>query len=221
MFKPAVTKAEETRRRLLEIALASFRKRGFEATTMREVAAAAGLSLGAAYYHFESKEAIVAAYYDYVQAEHRRRAEAAFASARDFRARLGVAMHAKLDILQDDRKLLVALFRYGGDPKHPLSWFGPATRRERELSMAVFDRALGDERLPADVREIAPVLFWTLHMGIVLYFLYDTSAGQVKTRKLLDGALDWAVRAQRVASLPLVKPFRKRTIRLLRDAGLV
>jgi AcrR family transcriptional regulator len=38
-----------------------FREQGFEQTTMRDVAARVGVSLGAAYYYFASKDAIVGA----------------------------------------------------------------------------------------------------------------------------------------------------------------
>src|SRR6266850_2650368 len=54
---PQRAASEETRRQILETALALFRERGFEDTTMRDVAARAGLSLGSAYYYFKSKEA--------------------------------------------------------------------------------------------------------------------------------------------------------------------
>ena len=53
--------SEETRRMILETALSLFREKGFEDTTIRDIAAEADLSLGAAYYYFPSKEAIVGA----------------------------------------------------------------------------------------------------------------------------------------------------------------
>ena len=56
-------KSEETRARILNAALASFRERGFEAATMREIAEKAGVATGAAYYYFPSKEAIVMDFY--------------------------------------------------------------------------------------------------------------------------------------------------------------
>src|SRR5713101_1717111 len=133
MFKESTVRAvpqragsEETRRQILDTALALFRERGFEATTIRDIAGRAGLSLGAAYYYFRSKEAIVGAYYDYIQEEHQARAREAFMRAHNLRERLRAALHTKIDILQDDRRLLRALFRYGGEPNHPLTWFGPA-----------------------------------------------------------------------------------------------
>ena len=62
----------ETRERILDAALGLFRRKGFEGATMRDIARAAGMSLGAAYYYFETKEALVLAYYQRVQDQHER-----------------------------------------------------------------------------------------------------------------------------------------------------
>src|SRR5690348_2514401 len=96
---PQRAASEETRQRILDTALVLFRERGFEETTLREIAKAAGLSLGAAYYYFHSKEALVAAYYDYVQQQHRDRARDAFARAKGLKERLLAAYHTKIDIM--------------------------------------------------------------------------------------------------------------------------
>ena len=218
---PQRATSEETRRLVLETALALFRERGFDRTTVRDVAERAGLSLGAAYYYFDSKEAIVGAYYEHVQHEHLTRARAGFEQSADLRDRLRAAMHTKIDIMQDDRGLLRALFRYGGDPDHPLSWFGPATREQRRLSVQVFDEAIAGERLPIDVRDITPTLLWALHMGILLYFLYDRSPSAQRTRNLIDSAVDFVVGGRRLVTLPLLRPVRRRVVGILRDAALL
>jgi AcrR family transcriptional regulator len=219
--RPQRSGSEETRRQILETALTLFRQRGLEETTIRDIAASAGLSLGAAYYYFKNKEAIVGAYYDYVQQEHQTRAREAFAGSTDLRQRLRAALHTKLDIMQNDRRLLRALFRYGGEPEHPLSWFGPGTRDQRQQSVALFAEALSGERLPDDVREAAPTLLWTLHMGILLYFLYDESPKQQRTRKLIDASVDFTVSVKRLATSPLLRPMRRRVMSILREAGLL
>lgn len=218
---PQRAASEETRRLILDTALTLFREHGFETTTIRDIAAAAGLSLGAAYYYFKSKEAIVGAYYDYVHHEHLKRARDAFARTRNLRDRLRAALHTKIDIVQEDRRLLRALFRYGGDRDHALSWFGPATRAQRELSLTVFAEAIADERLPQDVRDAAPTLLWTLHMGILLYFLYDESPRLRRTRRLIDASAEFTVDAKRLATLPLLRPMRRRVFNILREAGLL
>src|SRR5438552_5995462 len=217
---PQRATSEETRRQIVETALTLFRERGFDETTIRDIAGRAGLSLGAAYYYFNSKEAIVGAYYDYVQDEHAARARAAFARGGSLKDRLRAALHTKIDIVQDDRRLLRALFRYGGEPDHPLSWFGPATRDQRLCSIDVFAEALAGEKLPDDVRDAAPTLLWTLHMGVLLYFLYDDSPNQRRTRKLIDAAVGFVVDVKRLATSRLVRPLRRRVMNVLREAGL-
>ena len=57
------TKAEVTERRILDAALEMFRAKGFEEATMRDIASAAGVATGAAYYYYPSKDAIVLAFY--------------------------------------------------------------------------------------------------------------------------------------------------------------
>ena len=104
--KPA--KSEVTRRKILDRALELFRKRGVEDTTMRDVAVAAGLSLGAAYYYFPSKEALVFAFYADNQAEMEARV-ASYPAGLPLRERLGRLFHDKLHALAPNRRLLAAM----------------------------------------------------------------------------------------------------------------
>src|SRR5215471_17097990 len=104
MFKKAkVAKpraaSEETGRQILTTALDMFRQRGMEAATMREIARAAGVALGAAYYYFPSKEAIVLAYYDRMQAEHLAKVKTQLGGgSHDLLERLRIVFGTKLDI---------------------------------------------------------------------------------------------------------------------------
>ena len=67
----------DTRTKILEAALALFRERGFAEATMREIATRAGVASGLAYYYFDSKDAIVLAFYQRAQEELAPRMEAA------------------------------------------------------------------------------------------------------------------------------------------------
>lgn len=220
MFKSSL-KGRETRIHIFETALALFRRKGFDETTMRDVAQEAGAALGAAYYYFPSKEAIVSEYYDYVQTTHQQRCETVFEQSRNLKARLTFIIHAKLDILAEDRKLLVALFRYGADPDHSLSWFGPGTARHRATCLRLYARALEKEDLPSDLQLILPLALWALDMGLLLYFLFDKSAGQSRTRKLAEGAMELVAHAQKLVRFPLLRPLRKKITGLLDEAGLI
>ncbi len=222
MFTFAPTdKGRQSRAQLLEISLQLFREKGFDATTMLEIAAAADMALGAFYYHFPSKDAIVLAYYQRVQDEHAHRVQAALPAVSSMRDRLGAVMHSKLDILRHDREFMGALLRYTGNPDHPLSFLGKSTSAIREASTALFREALAPERLPADIGQLLPLLLWALQMGILLYFLYDKSEGQQRTRRLTDRALDLTVRIISGAKIPVFRPVRKALRGLLLEAGLI
>jgi AcrR family transcriptional regulator len=221
MFKTPTAKGAETQARILEAALALFRERGFEATTMREVAARSGMSLGAAYHYFATKEAIVLAYYVQVADEHARRVDALVPRARSLNDKLAAAINAKLDILQHDRPLLGALLRFTGQPSHPLSFLGPSTRGIQLHSMAVLSAPLRDLSLPEETRRLAPVALWAMHMGILLFFLYDESADQRRTRRLVDGSVSIFVSGLKLAKLPGVRAIPRKILAVLADAGVV
>lgn len=55
---------EETRSLLLDTALAQFAENGFDGTSIRKIAEAAGLSLGLLYHYFPSKEALLQALFE-------------------------------------------------------------------------------------------------------------------------------------------------------------
>ena len=117
-------KARRTRERILEAALALFADRGYEATTMRDVAREAGASLGLAYRYFASKEEFALALY-------MRLAEESEDWARDGLAggtvaeRFERAMLVKLDQVSSHRGPLAALL--ARDPRPQL----PALRARR------------------------------------------------------------------------------------------
>jgi AcrR family transcriptional regulator len=221
MFKTVTPKGTETQARILASALTLFRERGFDATTMRDVATESGMSLGAAYHYFPTKEAIVLAYYVQVAAEHARRVEEQMPRVRSLGGKLSLAINTKLDILGDDRPLLGALLRFTGQPSHPLSFLGKTTRGIQLHNMSVLAMPLRELRLPAETNALAPVALWAMHMGILLYFLYDDSPGQRRTRSLVDGSVAIFVASLKLARLPGIRAIPRKILTLLSDAGLV
>lgn len=223
MFKnePSTTKGEQTRNHIFETALDLFRSRGFDATTMQEIAEAAAVAKSAAYYYFPGKEAIIQAYYDALQAEQERICAEAFTETKNLKKRLHIALLSKFDLVQNDRKLLGVVFRYTGEPTHPLSCLGSGTAEIRRRATLVFREALTVERLPKDLEQLLPLALWSLQMGLLVMFLYDTSAGQKRTRQLATGSLDFTLKMMTLAKLPVLKPIRTRVLTLLREADLL
>ncbi len=148
-------KSEETRERILEAALRVFGERGFENATMREIAKEAEVAVGAAYYYFESKDAIVMAFYERSQEEMRPRIEALLHKSRTLETRLRAIISTKFECFGPNRKLLGALSAHA-NPEHPLSPFSQETAAIREQDLSFFERAVveSEVKLPGNIRRI-------------------------------------------------------------------
>ncbi len=214
--KTPLKKSEETRARILEAALAVFRERGFESATMREIATRAEVAVGAAYYYFDSKEAIVMAFYQRAQQEMGPVVEAQLEEAKSLEARLRCVIGQKFDYFLPNRRLLGALSAHA-DPHHPLSPFSPQTAEAREADIALFARAVADSqvKLPARIRPYLPRLLWMYQMGLILYWVYDDSPDQQRTHVLFDRTLQMILLILRFANLPLLLPIHKLAADLL------
>ena len=203
-------KSEETRGRILEAALSIFRERGFEKATMREIAAEAGVAVGAAYYYFDSKDAIVMAFYERAQGEMHPQIEAALDGAKTLEARLRAAIDAKLNYFAPNRKLLGALSAHT-DPEHPLSPFSAETAAIRDQDLASFERAVADSgvKLPRQTAPYLGRLLWMYQMGLILFWVYDKSAEQERTHLLYEKTLKMLLVTLKIAGFPLLRPLHK------------
>lgn len=184
---------------------------------MRDIAAAAGKSLGAAYHYFASKDAIVAGYFEHTQLEHERRMEdAAGLSVGDYVTR---AISSKLDIVEGDRKLLAAQLATLASPDHPMSLFVSQSDL-RKRSVAVFARAFDSTELDAATRGLAAHAAWMLHLGVLLYFVHDTSDGASKSRRLATALGSTYGQLVSLANTPFARPFIEQTLRLAQELGI-
>ena len=210
-------KRDVTRAHLLACALELFQQRGVEATTMRDIAKAAGMSLGAAYYYFPSKEALVFAYYEDNQAELEALARAATGTVRE---RLGALFHGKLATIGPQRRMLSAIVHRLADPSDPVGAFSTTTRRVRERSIAVLDQVLDGANLPADVRPLVAHALWLAMMATMLVFVHDDSPGQQRTHGLVDDLLDLLVPMLPMLATPMGQALCGKITAALGRAGL-
>lgn len=217
--KPATAKAEETRERIVDAALRLFREKGFDETTMRDIAAEAGVATGAAYYYFRSKEELVMAFYLRTAEVARGISVPMMEKSTDLRKRIRAVIDVNLDQFADHRRLLVGLVRIGMDPDHPLSPFGKETTAIREEGIGFFRTAIegSSTKVPKDLAGDLPRLLWMYQLGVMLFYIYDKSPGQRRTRRLVDGSLELIVRMIQLSGLPLMGPLRKKVVALIRE----
>lgn len=221
-LKPRVTKrAEDTRRKIYDAAMELFRERGFEETTMRDIAAKAGVALGGAYYYFSSKDAIVLAFYREMQETSNQVVPEALAGHKKLKERIRYILDKRLELLAPNRKFCAALFRHAPDGADPLSPFSDETRAIREGAIEHMRVAIegSDAKVPADLKPRLPYLLWLYQMALIMFWLYDRSPNQEKTHKLLDKSLGLLVNLLRLSALPLTKPLRKGVMELVDAVG--
>jgi len=200
-------KAEQTRRTIVDAALRLIRRDGYDATTMRAIAAEADVSLGSAYYYFSSKEHLVQAFYDQLQVEHAERASAQLAADTTFAGRLRGVLLAWVDIATDAHEFAAQFFKNAADPASPLSPFSPESTPARDSSIDIYRHVVhgADLKLSAELRDELPELLWLLQMGVVLYWVHDTSVGQARTRQLVEQVVPIVDKLVRMARLPVVR----------------
>ncbi len=187
---------EATRQALFDAAIELMNERGFDATTLREVGARAGVTHAVLYRHFPSKSSVVMALYERLSLE--------FASATElgegpWRSRVLAATRGSLRALKPHRRALrsaLGVLVSAGDT----GLFGASTRASRLRVRQVFiDAVEGSKDAPKGAR--AALLGRTLdlvHLAIVLFWLLDGSRGQRATQATLE-ALERALPLGRLA----------------------
>lgn len=219
MSSSQTSKGEATQSHILKSAVTLFRKRGFHQTSMRDIAREAGMSLGAAYHYFPSKESLVLAYYGWTQLAHEDRADKAVASATTVSERLRALLTTKLQVLGRDRRILGALFSSLADPAHPLSLFGKDTKDLRGRSVGLFRDAFRNAPLSDEVQGLLGYLAWMAHLAVLLYFVHDTSKKQTRTHLLASAVAEAFGTSVSFATTPLARPFMDRGLKLAYDLG--
>ena len=210
-------KADATRRRIYEAALEMFREKGFEQTTMRDIARQAGVALGAAYYYFDSKDAIVLAFYHEMQERGHQPTLDAIADHKKLRDRIRVVLEKRFELLAPNLKFLGALFKHSPDTADSLSPFSKETSSIRDKAIELFHVAIsgGDVKVPADLTPHLPRLLWLYQLGLILFWIYDRSQDRKQTALLMEKSLSLVVTLVRLSGLPLMRPVRRTVLELL------
>ena len=200
-------RGEQTRTAIAAAAQELFLERGYDKTTMRAVADRAGVSIGNAYYYFASKEHLVQAFYDQIQVAHAAAAEQSLASSDKFGDRLRGVLTTWVDVAESFHGFAGKFFKIAAEPTSPLSPFSSESRGAREASIDLFRKVVdgSDLKVPAAIRAELPELLWLLQMGVVLFWVHDTSTDQAKTRALVDRVVPLVDKLARMTRLPVVR----------------
>jgi AcrR family transcriptional regulator len=178
-------KAERTRERILQSALTLFRTNGYEHTTMRQIAAESGSSLGLAYRYFFCKEEFVLAFYQSLASQFIQQIpqlpEGKVAQ------RFATAMEAKLALIEPHRELIGLLLSSALNPTSRVAVLGNASSEIRTRMQAAFIqlvRESSDAPAQSTSESLAKLLYVT-HLCLLYFRVNDLTEGGRATRELV------------------------------------
>jgi AcrR family transcriptional regulator len=217
---PRSAKAEQTRQAIVDAALRLFRSSGYDGTTMRAIAAEADVSLGNAYYYFSSKEHLIQAFYDQIQRQHAVAVAPILARETAFVPRMQGLLQTWVTVAAPYHEFAGKFFRNAAEPSSPLSPFSAESRPARDAALGILREVLdgSDLKVAPALRGELPELLWLLQMGLVLFWVHDTSPDQARTGALITGAVPLVGRLIGMARLPLVRGLVEDLVTLI--AGL-
>jgi AcrR family transcriptional regulator len=212
-------RAEQTRAAIVTAALRLFREHGYEATTMRAVAREADVSTGNAYYYFGSKEELVQQFYVSNQADHLAACRGVLDGATGFEARLRGTLRALIDVSAPYHQFAARFFKYAAEPSSPLSPFSKESSAARDAALAMYGELIDGSSIKIDqeLRAQLPELLWLYSLGVILYWVHDTSPGCAKTYQLIDRTVPLAARLVGLCRIPLLRGTMRELISVIED----
>ncbi|GHO46565.1 TetR/AcrR family transcriptional regulator [Ktedonospora formicarum] len=195
-------KGEHARQRILESALSLFGSRGYEETTMREIAAAAGYSPGLTYRYFASKEELVLGLYKNLCTDLEFFTHSL--PICPLPERFHMMVTKQMELMTPYREALSALFGSALNTRSSVGVFSKNTEairfRGRETYLIVIQEAKDAPKEP-QCEDLATILYGT-HLALVLFWLIDESRGAWRSRLLLAFLRDMLKLMQPLLWLP-------------------
>lgn len=180
-------KKEETRLNILQTALDLFRVKGFQDTSMEEIAESTDISKGTLYNYFESKEAILSAYIQTTTANFGQEMESLLNKHQGVESRLRLLLNFKHDLLGKDLELTAIYLSYrmqtlfssplpGSPFTRPFS--NPSVATQRSGLENVVIKIISDAQQNKEIRSDLPVLVLarSFQLMSINYFLFCQSA---------------------------------------------
>lgn len=212
------SRGEQTRRLIVDTAIRLFGEVGYEKTTMRAIASAAGLSVGNAYYYFSSKEALVSEFYLQLQQEHLVRVEPLLTGNGDFEQVLHGILIEGLAVWAPYHEFAGKFIGIAAVPSSPVSPFSAESQVSRALALQIFERFVTatTQKMDPELRKELPELLWLAQLGLVVYWVHDNSPGQQRTRALIDRAVPYLQDLIALSRMKVFRPMTNRSIQLIK-----
>jgi AcrR family transcriptional regulator len=185
------------RDRIVKAALTLFQTKGFETTTTKAIARKAGIAEGTVFNYFRTKEDIALFFFE-EEVDH------AIAAVRDnprlrkatLEEKLFTLVHSQLEFLAPYERFIGAALLHALNPASHLGAFSHRAQQLRHRYLAFVAELIEEsssKRQTDPLSFLVPEVFWIYYLGVLLFWLYDTSEGKQHTLAFLDRSLNIGV----------------------------
>jgi AcrR family transcriptional regulator len=220
--KADTKKAERTQANIVAAAIELFTEQGYDATTMRQVAERAGVSVGNSYYYFKSKEELVQAFYGDFSHLVTDLMIARVAAIDSLEQRIITAMDVWIETAEPYHPFFHVFLRNATDFDSTNSPFSEASTPSRHSSYvawkSIMEGASDAPNLAAlspEVAERIPQVLWLYSLAIIAIWSQDPTDQSVRVRSILRRTAGPVSQAMRLATTPIAAGLALQLVGLL------
>ena len=216
-----LSKAYHTKEKILTSGWNLFQKKGFEQTSMRDIAHTAQVATGAAYYYFNQKEDIVLELYTRIQNECEIQIEKIILKTKDFEKRFYDIVQLTLKQLQPYRKIVRVVAEKSMNMTHSISPFSTENKDIRNRAIKIMNKVIKSSNIKvhSSLLSILPTILWLYQMAIILLWIYDSSINQKKTQQILKMSLKVVCILLKISTLPV--PGKQNLLRMVNNISVM
>jgi AcrR family transcriptional regulator len=183
---------QESRARILEKAAELFAAKGFEDTTTRDIALAAGLATGTMFNYFPSKETLAMTMVSEALGRGREDFQRRRTGEEDLTEELFLFIASGLRRLRPLRPFLGPVLERSLSPfpRKTVCLEGEAARAGH---LEAVQEVIGRHGFTEAPDYVAMTMYWSLYLGILAFWTNDSSPNQEETRALIDYSLRFFV----------------------------
>lgn len=183
---------DKNRKKLIQAAVEVITEKGFQASTMREIAKEAGLAEATIYNYFPTKESLVWAYYELSQEKAiKKTRQVGKLEAFSLQEQFQLLMDASLEEMLAERSFVEETFSMAF--LSPMAYFNSSIEMKKKFSEIIFEFIENAEKkgeIPQQMgKQMFPFLAWDYYLGVLMYWLKDRSENFSNTTILVDKSL--------------------------------
>jgi AcrR family transcriptional regulator len=177
-------KKEETRENIIDCAVGFFKEKGFQETSMEEIAEKSDVSKGTLYNYFQDKESILVGYFQIVIADYGKQIKEKFTESKDIKLTLYRLLDLISGIFKNDHDLAAIYFKYRMHSRLAINLDSSQRSGIEKWVLEVIEKAQQDGQLRSDIPALVLTrTFQFLAMSFFISSIHSKEPFEVDTIK--------------------------------------